>query len=138
MSMRNGHLGERKTWLPPKVETEETNTREQKGGVKLLQDQKRCCKTRLTKAQHQLNALVAGGSQRGSKKNICAGIQKVSTEFDFIKKIFTSLIEAITLGKGGGEETKEKDVNTVIENLESELDEISKQVNETAQSTESS
>ena len=37
----------------------------------------------------------------------------------------------IALGEGGGEETKEEDVNTVIENLETELDVISEQVNET-------
>ena len=41
------------------------------------------------------------------------------------------MIEAIALGEGGGEKTEEKDVNTVIENLKNELDEISEQINET-------
>lgn len=75
--------------------------------------------------------LIVKGSQQSSKTNICAGIQKLSTEFDFIKEKITSLIVVIALGEGGGEETKEEDVNTVIENLETELDVISEQVNET-------
>ena len=45
------------------------------------------------------NALINNGLSRESKTKVRTGIQKVSYEFDIIKKIMTSLIEAIVLGE---------------------------------------
>ena len=103
---------------------------ENKGKVKLLRSRKKCGKTHLTKARNHLNALINNGPSRASKTKVRAWIQKVSYEFDIIKKIITSLIEAITLGEGGGKEIEGKDINAIIESLENELEEISEQVHE--------
>ena len=81
-------------------------------------------------SSNHLNALINNGPSRASKTKVRAGIQKVSYEFYIIKKIITSLIEAIALGEEGGKEIEEKDINAVIESLENELEEISEKVHE--------
>ena len=113
MSTQNGNL-EDNAITNNSRDFEGNDNGENKGKVKLLRSRKKCGKTRLTEARNHLNALINNGPSRASKTKVRAGIQKVSYEFDIIKKIITSLIEVIALGEGGGEEIEEKDINAVI------------------------
>ena len=127
MSTQNGNLKDNAI-TDNSRDFEGNDNRKTKGKVKLLQSRKKRGKTRRTKARNHLNALINNGPSRASKTKVRARIEKVSYEFDIIKKIITSLIEAIALVEGGGEEIEEKDTNAVIESLENELEEISEQV----------
>ena len=100
------------------------------GKSKATAKPKKVWKDPSNESSNHLNALINNGPSRASKTKVRAGIQKVSYEFYIIKKIITSLIEAIALGEEGGKEIEEKDINAVIESLENELEEISEKVHE--------
>ncbi len=90
--------------------------------IQTLRNSKKNAKTRLTKAEKQLNDLIdkqLPGVPLPSKNCIRRAINKVNTEMGIIDKIISGLKETYAVSAGAEES------NTVIEILDKELEDIS-------------
>ena len=95
-----------------------------------LRERKKAAKGRLTRARNQLKALVNTQlyGQLTSKNVIRRAIKKVNTEYDIIEKIINALKEIYAVGTISHDENA--NVDTIIEALDKELEDIGTMVDE--------
>ena len=95
-----------------------------------LRERKKAAKGRLTRARNQLKALVNTQlyGQLTGKNVIRRAIKKVDTEYDIIEKITNALKEIYAVSTISHD--KNANVDTIIEALDKELEDIGTMVDE--------